>query len=419
MKLKKSSASLYLFFLTLFVVSAFTLLSLRGNRFDVLAFFFGVVFSVYLILQFNLLNRSFRNFDRFSLLTAQLLVAVGLVVIFRINSNQAMRQFLYFLVSTVFMILTIFIIMRVNLLNNRIIYFFMVLTILLLLSTLVLGRNVYGAKNWISFGGGLISVQPSEFAKVLFIIVSSYYLSTKDTVKSFLPYVIYAALCVIIQVAANDLGSALLLALTFLIMFYSATGRKLLTLLGLGVGATGAVASYFVFSHVKTRVLVWLDPWSHYQTSGYQIVQGLIALASGGLFGTGLSNGSPKSIPAASTDYIFTVIGEEFGIIFAILLIAFYLVFIIRGMLIAIDTDSSFDALLVFGCTAMLALQCFIIIGGVIKLIPLTGITLPFISYGGSSLMSSMIMLGIIEGVAIKTNRREEKEILETGGEIL
>ena len=169
---------------------------------------------------------------------------------------------------------------------------------------------------------------------------------------------------------------------------------------------------------MQTRVEVWLDPWATYKGQGYQIVQGLLALASGGLFGVGLGRGMPDVIPVSESDYIFTVIGEEFGIIFGIIVILFYLVFIVRGILIALNARSTYDALLVFGCTAMLSLQSFIIIGGVIKLIPLTGVTLPYISYGGSSLLSSMIQLGIIEGVAIKNGQKDEEELAEMGGEI-
>ena len=167
-----------------------------------------------------------------------------------------------------------------------------------------------------------------------------------------------------------------------------------------------------------TRVQVWQDPWATYNGQGYQIVQGLLALASGGLFGVGLGRGMPEVIPVRESDYIFTVIGEEFGIIFGIITILFYLVFIVRGILIALNARSTYDALLVFGCTAMLTLQSFIIIGGVIKLIPLTGVTLPYISYGGSSILSSMIQLGIIQGVAIKNGQKDEEELAEMGGEI-
>lgn len=281
----------------------------------------------------------------------------------------------------------------------------------------MLSRTIGGAKNWIRLGP--ISVQPSEFAKIFFLMSSAYFLSTRDKLFSFVPYVAFAGACAVLLVAAKELGTGLLFCGTFLILFFAATGRVFLTLLGVGVFGAGACASYYVFPHVRTRVEVWLDPWASYNAQGYQIVQGLMALASGGLFGVGLGNGMPEVIPASHTDYIFSVIGEEFGILFAAIVIVFYLVFIVRGMLIALDARETYDALLVFGCTCMLSLQAFIIIGGVIKLIPLTGITLPFISYGGSSLLSSMLQLGILEGVAIKNSRREEEELQLMGEDIL
>ena len=228
----------------------------------------------------------------------------------------------------------------------------------------------------------------------------------------------FTAVCVMLLVVEKDLGAALLISGTFLIMFYAATGRTWLTLLGVGILGGGAFASYKLFSHVRTRVEVWQDPWSVYQDGGYQIVQGLMALASGGLLGVGLGRGMPEVIPVRSSDYIFAVIGEEFGIIIGIFVIIFYLVFIVRGILIALDARSTYDALLVFGCTAMLSLQSFIIIGGVIKLIPLTGITMPFVSYGGSSILASMIQLGIIEGVAVKNGKADEAALEMMGGEM-
>ncbi|MEI6101948.1 MAG: FtsW/RodA/SpoVE family cell cycle protein, partial [Eubacteriales bacterium] len=181
----------------------------------------------------------------------------------------------------------------------------------------------------------------------------------------------------------------------------------------------GAISSYYLFSHVKVRVDGWQAPWSIYNNEGYQIVQGLMAIASGGLLGSGLGLGMPQVIPASHTDYIFAAISEEFGMAVGIMLIIFYLVFIIRGILIALHARNAFDALLVFGCTVMLSLQSFIIIGGVIKLIPLTGITLPFLSYGGSSVASAFLTLGIIEGVAIKNGEHDEAKISEMGGEVL
>lgn len=415
MTLKKKSGAAVMLFLSLFLLSAFLLLSFRNEAFDPMALCLGGVLTVYFILQYNLLCRAYRNFDRYVMLAAQALMSIGFVVLYRLDSDLAFKQFLFLMMGSIAMLVMIRMIRRTRDFGKTN-WFFMAMTIALLLSAPILGRTVGGARNWIQLGP--ISVQPSEFAKILFIVVSAYFLSTRSNLKSFIPYIGFTAACVMIQVVAKDLGSALLIGGTFLIMFYAATGRTLLTLLGIGVLGGGAVASYHLFSHVRTRVQVWQDPWAFYDTSGYQIVQGLIALASGGLFGTGLGLGMPSVVPANKTDYIFTVIGEEFGIIVGVLVIAFYMIFIVRGMLIAIDTDNTFDALVVFGCTTMLALQSFIIIGGVIKLIPLTGITLPFISAGGSSLISSLIMVGAIEGVAIKNGDRDERKVREIGGDI-
>ena len=182
-------------------------------------------------------------------------------------------------------------------------------------------------------------------------------------------------------------------------------------------GAAGAVASYYMFDHVKARVAIWLNPWATYSTSGYQIAQGLMAIASGGLWGLGLTKGLPKSIPAYNTDYIFAVICEEFGIVFGIAVIALYLVFIIRGALIALNARSRYLMLVAFGCTVLITLQSFIIIAGVIKLIPLTGITMPFVSYGGSSMIACMMLLGILEGVSIQNGEMLQDAMYEAGEE--
>lgn len=416
MTIKRKSASAILFLLVLFVLSAFGLLSLRDEKFDLITLIAGLVLASYNILQYNMLRISFKHIDRFVLLAAQFLWSLGLIVLYRLDQGLAIKQFLILLCGTIAMIIMMVLIRRSKDFG-KINWVFMGLTILLLASTLVLGRTTYGAKNWIDLG--FFTLQPSEFAKILFIAVSAYFLATRDRLASFIPYMFFTAGCVILLVIERDLGAALLFAGTFLIMFYAATGRTLLTLAGVGVLGAGAFASYKLFSHVRTRVEVWIDPWASYNDQGYQIVQGLMALASGGLFGVGLSRGMPSVIPARHTDYIFTVIGEEFGIIFGIFVIAFYLVFIVRGILIARNARSVYDALLVFGCTAMLALQSFIIIGGVIKLIPLTGITMPFVSYGGSSLLSSMIQLGVIEGVAVKNGRKDEEALAMMGGEMV
>lgn len=415
MTIRRRSTAALLFLQVLFVLSAFGLLCFQGGQFHLQAAIAGLVLCFFNLFSYNILKSCFKHLDRFCLIVAQFLWSLGLVVIYRMDPELAIKQFLI-LMGSAFVMVSTMLVIRKSVDFGRLNWLFMALTFLLLGSTLVLGESIGGARNWIDLG--FITIQPSEFAKILFLMVSAYFLTTREKLVSFIPYLIYTAACVVLLVVEKDLGAGLLIALTFLVTFFAATGRTWLTLLGVGVLGGGAFASYKLFSHVQTRVEVWLDPWATYNGQGYQIVQGLLALASGGLFGVGLGRGMPDVIPVSESDYIFTVIGEEFGIIFGIIVILFYLVFIVRGILIALNARSTYDALLVFGCTAMLSLQSFIIIGGVIKLIPLTGVTLPYISYGGSSLLSSMIQLGIIEGVAIKNGQKDEEELAEMGGEI-
>ena len=414
-KIQSRSTAAVVVLQTLFTLSAFALLSIRNGVFDLWALIMGAGLSAFNIVQYYLLKKLFRSMDHFVILVSQFLWSVGIVEIYRISQRYAVRQAIFLVFGTAVMMIVISVI-KSSRDFGKLNWLFMGGAVILPASTLVLSRAIGGARNWINIGP--FSFQPSEFAKILFIMSSAYFLSTRDKLTSFIPYIIFTAVCVILLVVAKELGTGLLICATFLILFYSATGRKLLTILGIGVFGAGAYGSYRLFSHVRTRVEIWRDPWASYNAEGYQIVQGLLALASGGFFGTGLGKGMPGAIPASHTDYIFTVIGEEFGLIFAAILIVFYLVFIVRGMIIAMNTDSIYDALLVFGCTAMLSVQSFIIIGGVIKLIPLTGITLPFVSYGGSSLLSSMIQLGIIEGISIKNGSRDDRE-LEMMGQIM
>ncbi|HPR77619.1 MAG TPA: FtsW/RodA/SpoVE family cell cycle protein, partial [Candidatus Limiplasma sp.] len=170
--------------------------------------------------------------------------------------------------------------------------------------------------------------------------------------------------------------------------------------LGLLGGAGASVLGYKMFIDVRVRVAIWQNPWMYYEKSGYQIAQVLMAIASGGLFGVGLGLGAPRVIPVYFTDCIFAVICEQFGIIFGILVLVMYVILILRGASIALRARRGFMGLLAMGATVMLGVQTFVIIGGVLKLIPLTGVTMPFVSYGGTSMVSCMAMIGLIQGVA-------------------
>ncbi|MEG1752962.1 MAG: FtsW/RodA/SpoVE family cell cycle protein [Christensenella sp.] len=413
MIIKRHGAGIILTFMILFLLSAMCLLSFRGGVFDVGAAVLGSVLAVFIIAQYNMLRVIFKHLERFTLLIADFMCIISIVILYRINPDAAQKQFIWILIGNVCMVAVMLVIKKSHDFG-KINWIFMILAVGMLGITLLLATTIGGAKNWIKIGG--FSFQPSEFAKILFLIVSAYFLSSRNRKRDMWPYFVFTIACVGILVMSKDLGAALLFSGTFLISFFVGTGSVGITLGATAAFAGGAFLSYQAFDHVKTRVEVWQDPWATYNDKGYQIVQGLLAIASGGLLGTGLGLGMPDVIPVGTSDYIFAAICEEFGIIIGIGVIALYLVFIIRGVLIAMDARTKFDKLLVFGATAMLSLQSFIIIGGVIKLIPLTGITMPFVSAGGSSMLSAMMQLGIIEGVALKNGEHEEAELEEMGG---
>jgi cell division protein FtsW (lipid II flippase) len=416
MVFERRSAGALLAFTILFLVSACALLAFKDGEPDISILALGLGAAVLEILVYNIAASIFRHIDRVTLVIFLFLTSVGLVMLVRLDMDQAVKQLIWLAVGSVGLFIAVVIIKNANDFK-RLNYLFMAASLGLLLFAFLFAETRGGARNWVNIGP--LSFQPSEIAKVLFIIVSAYFFAEKREKIASIAYAVYAGMCVIVLVLSNDLGAAMLFAGTFLIMFFAGTGRTLLTLAGLGVAGAGVLASYHVLPHVKARVMIWQDPWAYYTRQGYQIVQALMAIAAGGTFGTGLGLGYPEAIPVNTSDFIFAAICEELGIAFGIIVILLYLVFIIRGMLIAMNASRRFDALLVFGATCMLSLQCFIIIGGVIKMIPLTGITLPFVSAGGSSLIASIALVGMIEGVAVKNGERDEMKITAAGGEVL
>lgn len=407
---KHLSAAGLLTLIIVFELSAFSLLAFRDQQIDATAFIFGAIVVALLVFQYILLTSFFKHLDRYLLIIANFLVAMGLIVQYRIDPSIAMKQIVMFGIGMLAMVFCIVLMRRSNLFR-KLNWFLMLASVGILLVLLLIGDEKYGAKNWITIGNQ--SFQPSEFVKVATVFILAHWLANVGQLRRIWPMACYILAVVGLLVLERDLGAAVLIAGTFLILFYVATGNKWLTGAGLLTGGLGAVASYFLFDHVRVRVAIWKNPWATYSGSGYQIAQGLMAIASGGLWGMGLTRGSPKLIPAYHTDYIFAVICEEFGVIVGICIIAFYLVFIIRGARIALNAPDRFSMLVAFSCTVLITLQSFIIIAGVVKLIPLTGITMPFVSYGGSSLIASMMLLGILEGVAIQGGESLERALEE------
>ncbi|HEY0582549.1 MAG TPA: FtsW/RodA/SpoVE family cell cycle protein, partial [Chloroflexota bacterium] len=198
----------------------------------------------------------------------------------------------------------------------------------------------------------------------------------------------------------KDLGPALLFSTVLLTMLYIASGRASYVVLGLGLLILGGALASMLFDHVHTRVVIWLDPWSHRENLGYQLVQALYALGSGGVLGSGLDMGAPRYIPAVHTDFVIAAVGEELGLAGTLAVVSMFVLLVGRGFLIALQARSGFSALLAAGLTSVLGLQALIILAGTLELIPLTGITLPFVSYGGSSVVVNFVIVGLLLRIA-------------------
>ncbi|OFW60640.1 MAG: cell cycle protein [Actinobacteria bacterium RBG_16_64_13] len=352
--------------------------------------------------------------DPYLLPVTALLSTLGLVVLYRLNEDLALKQAMWLVVGLVAFLLVLAFVRDLEVLR-RYRYVIGIAGLLLLLVTAVIGREINGARLWVDLGP--INFQPAEFGKILLVIFFAAYLvdirealtvSTRRVLGVPLPPFRYLAplltiwaLSMALMIFMKDLGTSLLFFGALLALLYVATGRFFYVLVGLVLFFAGATLLYFVFPHVQTRVDIWLDPWQDASGRGYQIVQSLFALAAGGLFGRGLGEGyltlqsGNTIIPNLETDFIFSAIGEELGLVGAVGIILLYLIFTYRGFRVAVRARDDFSRLLATGLISIFALQAFLIMGGVIKLIPLTGITLPFVSYGGSSIVANFVLLAL------------------------
>ncbi len=342
---------------------------------------------------------------------AGLLNGIGYVMIARLDRDLAALQSLWTAVGVGAFIATLVFVRRARDLE-RYRYTFALLGVALLLMPLlpIVGRNVNGARIWIRVGPA--TFQPGELAKLLLAIFFAGYLVEKRELlqtftrrlgplslpdPKFLGPVIGAwAFSLVVMIFEKDLGSSLLFFALFVAMLWVATARGIYLALGGILFSSGAFVAFSAFGHVRNRVDIWLDPFEDAGGKGYQLVQSLFAFGSGGVTGTGLSLGSPTKIPEVETDFIFAAIGEELGLLGTVAIVAAFLLMVGVGLRIAIQARSDFEKLLATGLTVTLGVQTFIILGGVTRLVPLTGITLPFVSYGGSSLLANYILLALL-----------------------
>jgi len=362
-----------------------------------------------------------RGADSTLLPLAVLLHGLGYVMIARLSDRRAALQTTWSFVAIVAFVLTLVIIQRPpDLARYKWTFLFLGAGGLMLPLVPGIGTSVGGAKIWVSLGP--INIQPGEFAKIALALFFAAYLADNreliaagtrrigplriPEMRYVLPITAAWAFAVVVMVAEKDLGSALLFFTLFTVMMWVATERAVFMVLGVFLFSVAAYVAWRMFDVVQTRVDIWIDPWSQYEGKGYQPAQAMYAFANGGTGGTGLGLGSPNKIPAASTDYVYAAIGEELGLVGATAVIIAFLLLFGAGLRIAVRADRAFEKLLATGLTTIVAMQAFIIIGGVLRLVPLTGITLPFVSYGGSSLLANYVLLALLLRISDSSARR-------------
>jgi peptidoglycan glycosyltransferase len=394
--------------------------------------FLGVIFGL-LIVAHLALRWLAPEADPILLPSAGLLNGIGYVFIARLSSHLAGLQAVWTAIGVAAFVGTLALVRRARDIE-RYRYSFALIGIALLLLPLVphLGVNVNGARLWVHLGS--ISFQPGELAKLFLAVFFASIMVERAEVLShgtrrvgrFLvldprylaPILVAWGLSLLIFLAENDLGSSFLFFALFIGLLWVATGRAYYLGLGAGLFAVGAVVAMKVIGHAHSRVQAWIDPWSHAATTGYQSIHAWFLIASGGVFGQGPGQSNAGTLPEAPTDFIFAVIASELGLVGAAALLIAYLLMVGTGLRIAIRCDRPFEKLLATGLALVIGVQTFVILGGVTRLIPLTGITLPFVSYGGSSLIANYILLALLLRIS-DDNAVAEAEPLELLDEAL
>lgn len=366
--------------------------------------FFGAQ-MLFFFLYMGLYRLFYRNLSRLLLNNACMLLSTSFIILTRISMDRAVRQFAIVAVAAAVTMIIPFIMDRAWQLS-KIPWIYGSIGLILLLVVCIMGNTAFGAQLSINIGG--FSFQPSEFVKISFVFFVATMFYRSVDFRTIVITTAVAAAHVLVLVLSKDLGSALIFFVTYLLMLFVATGNWLYLGLGAGSGASAAVIAYNLFSHVRTRVEAWLDPWSDISGKGYQISQSLFAIGTGGWFGMGLYQGMPSKIPVVEKDFVFSAISEEMGGIYAICLILICLGCFTQFMMIAAKMQAVFYKLIAFGLGTTYIVQVFLTIGGVTKFIPSTGVTLPFVSYGGSSILSTFIVFNVVQGLYILKRNEEE-----------
>lgn len=382
------------------------ILYLKSGDERVVLFYLAQV--IFLAAYIGLYQLFYRNLTRILVNNMCMLLCVSWIILTRLSFDKAVRQFIIVAIAALVTWIIPFIMDRVWQLS-RIPWVYGLLGLALLVVVWMVGNNSYGAQ--LSIGVGSFSLQPSEFVKISFVffVATMFYRSTDFLTVAVTTAV--AAAHVLILVLSKDLGSALIFFITYVGMLFVATSNWLYLLTGILSGCGASVLAYTMFAHVRTRVAAFRNPWADIDNRGYQITQSLFAIGTGGWFGMGLYQGMPYKIPVVEKDFVFAAISEELGGIFALCVLLICLGCFLQFVMVAVRMQASFYKLIAFGLGIEYLTQVFLTVGGVIKFIPSTGVTLPLVSYGGSSILSTFILFGVIQGLYIlKKNDEEDYE---------
>ena len=396
--------------LFLLQIAAFGTMYLATEDMRILFLYMALaVVSLAIILLYNLI---YPNVSRLVINNMCMLITVGMVMITRLSADNgspygtAIRQLIFVVLGITFGLIVPVLIRKLTFLDSWT-YIYAAVGGAALLAVALFAPKSGGANLGFEIAG--LNIQPSEFVKILFVFYVAASLNKSKEFKNIVVTTAVAAAHVLILVLSTDLGAALILFVVYLVMLYVATRQPLYAVAGLGAGVLAAVAGYHLFSHIKVRVEAWQDPIGTYSGSGYQVAQSLFAIGTGSWFGTGLFQGQPDTIPVSETDFIFSAITEEMGVIFSLCIILICVSCYVMFLNIAMEIHNTFYKYVALGLGTCYIFQVFLQIGGVTKFIPSTGMTLPFVSYGGSSMLSNMIMFGIIQGMYILREDEEEK----------
>ncbi len=400
-------------------VGAYVLVGLgKRGKVPLTLVLYGSIFAVGFLIAHLVIRRFAPRADPALFPTAGVLTGLGFAMIFRLSGGLAAEQATWIAVGLAFFVITL-IVVRDHRQLDAYTYTIGLVGLVLLLLPIVpgVGQTINGARLWVALGP--FTFQPSELGKVLIVVFLASYLNAKrellsigtsgigplrmPPLKHLAPLILAWATSLAVLFLEKDLGASLLYFAIFVVLLWVATGRATYLVIGLLLFAAGATMGYLAFGHVQLRVDIWLhalDP-NRVHAFGYgQLAQAQFGMATGGLVGAGLGRGSPGLIPYASTDFIFAAIGEELGLFGTVAVLLLFVVLVGKGLKTALEAHDGFGTLLATGLTTILAIQAFVIVGGVTRVIPLTGVTLPFVSYGGSSLISNFVLLALLVRVS-------------------